>query len=357
MKMVHTRLQELPEERTEHAKIIAMVNNKGGCGKTSTTIALGLHLARAGYNIMFWDNDAQSNLTQRLGLQDEKYPDNRLQPFFRLMDDKNFIALQRSIPLIIRYPYLYKLPESDRKVGIIGIMPGSHTSELEATAAKGRLVISKILDIDQAEIHRRFRAAVRDYLSFFDYILIDTAPALEGSLLCQLAVKTADEIICPVDGLEAASGLNQLIGWLAGQTRPDQVKRKPNVLFALMKYQDDTVNIFEDAAGYPIKNAVFRAMKDTLGDFVCDNGIKELPSLRNQVYSGFGRKNQYEPLCEEIIQKISNPRPNLFDVWNIGSGNRLQSKLTKIEMKTLNKIPQFRLPQYQEAKRIENVES
>lgn len=344
-----TRLKKLPEFSAKKSKKIAIMNNKGGCGKTTTAISLGLHLARSGYSVLFWDNDPQSNLTQRLGLSDEKFKESRLNFFFRNSDLEDTDNERRKLGVIVKYPYFYRLPDSDVPPGAIGIMPGSHTSEIEAKASMERLKMNRFLEPDRKDVFSFFKSGIQFYSNYFDYIIMDTAPAMEGNILCQLAVRTADEIICPIDGVEAASGIKQLLNWVYNETTYDTSVNShlPNMLFAMVKYQDDTKNVAEEESDFQMKNAVYTALKGTLGDFVCDNGIKESAALRNKVYGGFGKKTRYDDLCNEIMEKLSVRRPNIFSYWSKEASDRLDKELINISSKTLNKTPEFKVPVYE----------
>lgn len=347
MKKNEVKLNKLPSDRKAKSKVIAIMNNKGGCGKTTTAIALGLHLARAGYNVLFWDMDPQSNLTQRLGIPDTSYGNRRLNYFFKMADVEGFDMEQRTLPIIIKYPYFYRLQGSMTPPGTIAIMAGSHVAEIQAKAAAGSLAQSLFLEPEERNLFRFFKKGMDFYRSYFDYIILDTSPAMEGNVLGQLGVRTADEIVIPIDGLEAAMGMKTFNAWIYGETSPEyKVYARPNMVFAMIKYQEDTKNIHDKMAGEGMRNAVYLALKDALGNYVCDEGIKELPSLRNKVYGGFGKKNAYEDVCNEIIHKISMPRTNFFAHWNSIVATKLEKNLAKIEAKTLSKQPEFKTPYY-----------
>ena len=341
------KMKRLSDERAKNAKMIAIMNNKGGCGKTTLSSAIGLHAARLGYNVMFWDCDPQSNLTQRLGMPDVTFKDRRVNQFFRNIDMDSFTTDHMKLPLVIQYPYFYRISGTTDQIGTVGIMAGSHIAEIEATAALKKLDTNEYSS-DRRDLFKAFHEGVHQYLDYFDYIVMDTAPAMEGNVLSRLAVRTAKEIVCPIDGIEAANGLRQLLNWIDVETSPDKgVKVKPNMLFAMMKYQDDTVNISVDEEDRDelVKNIVYRALKDNLGEYVCDYGIKEKRKLRNIVYGGFGRKNEYEDLCGEILTRLSRPRPNIFDNWSKVKDN-LQEDIARIDMKALNKTPLFKSPRF-----------
>ena len=55
------------------SKVIAIANQKGGVGKTSTAVNLGIGLVNEGKRVLLIDCDAQGNLTESLGFRD---PDN-----------------------------------------------------------------------------------------------------------------------------------------------------------------------------------------------------------------------------------------------------------------------------------------
>jgi hypothetical protein len=117
----------------------------------------------------------------------------------------------------------------------------------------------------------------------------------------------------------------------------------------MVKYQADTKNV-NFSTDSKSRNTVFRVMKDIFGDFVCDNGVKELRSLRHSSKGipGFGGKTEYTALCEEIVKHINSPlRENIFVYTNRnGAIPRLEQELSVIAKQVQTRKPTMLEPKY-----------
>jgi len=158
-------------------KIIAVINQKGGVGKTTTAINLGAYLAKAGKEVLLVDLDPQGNATSGLGL-DKKSLDTT-------MYDVLFTA--NNVQTAIK----------ETKMLGLSILPAN--SQLAAA------------EIDLAsEDRREFRLKEGLTNLTHDYILIDCPPAL--GLLTINALTAADEVLIPVQAeYYAMEGLGQLL--------------------------------------------------------------------------------------------------------------------------------------------------
>jgi chromosome partitioning protein len=124
------------------ARVISVVNHKGGVGKTTTTLNLGRALARLNYRVLLVDMDSQGNLSQALGIDE---PEQQVKH-----------ALLDNIPLpIIAVDDRYDLAPSDLELAY---------ADLELVQAVGGV--------------NQLRNALSPLRSQYDYILIDCPPAL-----------------------------------------------------------------------------------------------------------------------------------------------------------------------------------
>lgn len=158
-----TGLKLKPVEAPKAPRIIAVCNQKGGCGKTTTVINLSACLAAMGQRVLVVDLDSQCNATQGLGLKldeiEETICDVLLDPKKNTMAD-----------VILESPYAN-----------LHVAPGSiELSEYESRAA--------------TEIGRenRLKKALLQVREHYDYVLIDTPPSL--GLLSVNALNAATEV-------------------------------------------------------------------------------------------------------------------------------------------------------------------
>lgn len=176
-------------------KTIALANQKGGVGKTTTAASLGVGLAQQGKKVLLVDADAQGNLTQMLGW---RQPDELSPTLADLMT---------------------------KTVNEEPLAPGEgilhHASGVDLVPANIEL---SGLEVTLVNIMSR-ETVLRQYLSTvapaYDYAIIDCMPSL--GMLTINALTAADSVIIPVQGQYlAAKGLEQLMRTIA------RVKRQIN---------------------------------------------------------------------------------------------------------------------------------
>ena len=168
--------------RPARPKIVAIANQKGGVGKTTTTINLAAALAEAGKRILVVDLDPQGNASTGLGIEVE---DREFTTYDLLLDD--------SLPQDV----------------------------IQRTETDGLLIVPATVDLSSADIelfsnekrsfllHDALRQPAMDQFEF-DYILIDCPPSL--NLLTVNAMIAAHSVLVPLQSeFFALEGLSQLM--------------------------------------------------------------------------------------------------------------------------------------------------
>lgn len=150
-------------------KVIAIANQKGGVGKTSTTVNLGAGLVRKGCDVLLIDLDSQANLTMALGYQN---PDD--------MEYTISNVLHKAV----------KEEDIDPTEGILTTAEGIDL--MPANVQLSGLELSLINEYGREVVLKQYIDEVR---LNYDFILIDCAPSL--SVLTVNALVAADSVLIP----------------------------------------------------------------------------------------------------------------------------------------------------------------
>jgi chromosome partitioning protein len=253
----------------QEARIIAVANQKGGVGKTTTTINLATALAAVGKRILVLDLDPQGNASTGLGV------DN-----------------------------------SERKINAYHVMIGEATLDaaILETMVPGLFVVSSGVDLSGAEIELievenrlfRLKSALNKSLAAYDYIFIDCPPAL--GLLTVNALSAAQAVLVPLQceffALEGLSHLVRTIERIKTSYNPD------------LEIQGIVLTMFD--ARNNLSDAVASDVREFFGAIVYDTVIprnvrvSEAPSYGKPVLLydvGCAGSQAYIHLASELLKR------------------------------------------------------
>ena len=155
-------------------RVIAVANQKGGVGKTTTAINLSACLAEKGQKVLAIDMDPQGNMTSGLGIDKDEV-------------EKNIYDLM---------------------IGQAGVKEAIENLDVIPTSIDLSAAEIELIGVDDKEFI--IRNAVQPIKDDYDYIIIDCPPSL--SMLTINAMTTADSVLVPIQcEYYALEGLSQLI--------------------------------------------------------------------------------------------------------------------------------------------------
>ncbi|WP_349533435.1 ParA family protein [Leuconostoc citreum] len=252
------------------AHIIALANQKGGVGKTTTSINLGAALAQDGQRVLLVDIDAQGNATSGSGI------------------DKSELALD-SYDVIVDGAALRDV-----------IVPTDNYDLLPATI---QLSGAEIELATQKQREYRLQKALMTVSDDYDFILIDNPPAL--GLLTVNAFTAADAILMPVQTeFYALEGLGQLLNTI--ELVRKQFNESLDIAGILLTMYDGRTNLAKQ-----VSEEVRQYFGDKVYHTVVPRSVRlsEAPSY-GQAIIDFDPKSigaqVYTELAQEVLKQYGN---------------------------------------------------
>lgn len=252
--------------------IIAIVNQKGGCGKTTTAVNLSACLAARGYRTLLIDLDPQSNASLGLGIEASNG-----KSIHQILVDEEFQARDAICPTGV-----YSLDIIPANIVLSG-------ADLDLANALGRESI--------------LNSKLEPIKGNYDFIIIDCAPSL--SLLTVNALAVADEVLIPIQvhyySLEGMKLLFQTINIVKSR-----LNFRLSILGILPTFYDQRTAICQD---------VLKGLKNYFGSRILSTIIRvntklaEAPSANEPIHiyaPGSRGAEDYGRLTEEILIKNRN---------------------------------------------------
>ena len=255
-------------------KTIAIANQKGGVGKTTTAINLSASLASNDLKILLIDSDPQGNATTGLGV------------------DKS-----------VERPTIYDVLFSD--VPVSTTILKTDFEGLDMVPANRNLVAANLELVDLPNRETRLKAKLDEVRGNYDYILIDCPPALD--LLTLNALLAADSVLVPIQcEFFALEGISQLM---------DTVERIKESFSHNLKIEGILLTMYDD------RTNLTKQVADDLKEFFQDQVFKTVipRSIRLAEAPSYGKpilqydvrskgSESYIRLAKEILQNEQKSR-------------------------------------------------
>ncbi|HIE40718.1 MAG TPA: ParA family protein [Thiomicrorhabdus sp.] len=250
-------------------RVIAVANQKGGVGKTTTSVNLAAALGRLGKKILLIDLDPQGNATVSIGV------------------DKDQLTVSIFEVLV---------GEVKARAAIIGV----ESACVDLLPANGNLTAAEVTLLEEDMGPKRLRKALKKVRAEYDAIIIDCPPTL--NMLTLNALTAADAIIVPVQcEYFALEGLSALMGTI--DTVQDQLNPDLHIDGLLRTMHDRRNNLANDVSSELIKHFGVKVFQTIIPRNV---RLAEAPSHGESVIDYDASSNgaiAYLALAKEWIRK------------------------------------------------------
>lgn len=253
-------------------RIISLTNNKGGTGKTTSTLNIGVGLARQNKKVLVIDLDPQANLTLSLGVDPMRYLDTSIN---QVLEKK--ATLESTIIKNIRG---------------VDLVPSNMNLNGTELAINGVIARETIL-----------KQALESVKDNYDYILLDTPPSLNLLTLNSLTAST--EVMIPIEPeYLALQGTKQLI---------DTINAIRSSINPSLYVSGVFITKFDKRKN--LNKEVYEAIKGTFTDTMFKSiintnvALAEAPSHNLDIFSYDSTSTgamDYEALVKEIIKQERN---------------------------------------------------